>query len=126
VRSEIVLAITPRIVRNLAVQTPEARNIFSGTSNVPREKPILAEPISQLKFSQPPGVSTPGTVPAAPSSPSGPAAPVGQPLSPSPAGPVLFNPLPAPPTGSQPPGVDNGGAMLPTPPAMYVRPPPNR
>lgn len=48
-RSEIVLAITPRIVRNLAVRTPEVRSIFSGTYNTVRERPILADPVGQLK-----------------------------------------------------------------------------
>lgn len=48
-RSEIILAITPRIVRNLAVRSPDVRNIFSGTINSIREKPILADPIAELK-----------------------------------------------------------------------------
>lgn len=112
-RSEIVLAITPRIVRNLSAQTPEARNIFSGTFNVLREKPILAEPISQLKTGTPAGgaaTPAPGVVPAAGNPPSAP-------------GPVLFNPLPAP--ASQTPAAD-GGALLSPPPPMFVRPPATR
>jgi general secretion pathway protein D len=112
-RSEIVLAITPRIVRNLAAQTPEARNIFSGTLNVMREKPILAEPISQLKFS-----TSPGTAPA----PAGTSAPGPAAAGPGSAG-VLFNPLPAPSSAVQSTGAENGGALLPAPPPMYVRPP---
>lgn len=47
-RSEIVLSITPRIVRNLAVRAPDVQNIFSGRYNVPRERPILADPVPQL------------------------------------------------------------------------------
>ncbi|HSH96275.1 MAG TPA: hypothetical protein VK968_19165, partial [Roseimicrobium sp.] len=122
-RSEIVLAITPRIVRNLAVQTPDTRNIFSGTYNVLREKPILAEPIVQSRGSTgsmvtPGGTSTmtnnlPGAVT--------PAQPVG---NAPPPGAVLFNAQPAPSTPQAPPV--ESGALLPTPPAMYVRPPPSR
>ena len=126
-RSEIVLAITPRIVRNLAAQTPEGRNIFSGTFNVLREKPILVEPISQTR-SAPVGAAA-GTVavPPVPGNAAAPAAPAGAavpPGSPAPAGAILFNPMPAAsPSASQAPAVENNGALLPTPPAMYVRPP---
>jgi len=122
-RSEIVLAITPRIVRNLAAQTPDGKNIFSGTFNVLREKPILAEPISQVR-SAPVGV---GASPVPAPNPSVPGVPAAQPGpgSPPPAGAILFNPLPAPsPSAPQAPAVENNGALLPTPPAMYVRPPP--
>jgi general secretion pathway protein D len=113
-RSEIVLAITPRIVRNLASQTPEARNIFSGTLNVMREKPILAEPISQPKFS-----ASPGVAPAAVGLPTPSSTPLGN--VPSNTG-LLINPLPAPSPSSTRAGAE-GGALLPTPPPMYVRPP---
>src|SRR5206468_2885066 len=41
-KREIVLAITPRIVRNLPDRSTELRNIFSGTLNTMRERPILA------------------------------------------------------------------------------------
>lgn len=113
-QSEIVLAITPRIIRNLPVQTQDARSIFTGTSNVLREKPILAEPISQLRFSGqggPAGAVSPATtVP-------------GQPGAPAPSAPVLFNPAPQASAGATAPPVDNP-ALLPTPPAMFVRPPP--
>lgn len=120
-RSEIVLAITPRIVRNLPAQTPEARNIFSGTFNVLREKPILAEPISQQKSTTAVGgasVAAPGAAPTSPglTPPPQPAA------SPAPRGPVLFNPLPS--TPQEPAAAP--GALLPAPPAMYVRPPVSR
>jgi general secretion pathway protein D len=116
-QSEIVLAITPRILRNLPAQTQDARSIFTGTSNVLREKPILAEPISQLRFSSqggPAGAAAPGV-----GNTSGQA---GVPVAP---GPVLFNPAPqASPTPSAP--AVESGALLPTPPAMFIRPTPNR
>jgi general secretion pathway protein D len=112
-RSEIVLAITPRIVRNLAEQSPEARNIFSGTLNVLREKPILAEPISQLKFSPQAGNTTAGT---------GSAPGPGTTANAAPDAAVLFNPLPSQAPILAPGGADNNGTSLPAPPPMYVRP----
>lgn len=119
-RSEIVLAITPRIVRNLPAQTPEARNIFSGTFNVLREKPILAEPISQVK----PGAAR-VSAPAAQSGAVAPAPPSTQAVNPPSHGPVLFNPLPVP-TPSQQGATVPSGALLPVPPPIYVRPPASR
>lgn len=118
VQSEIVLAITPRILRNLPAQTQDARSIFSGTFNVLREKPILAEPISQLRYSGqavPAGSATPviGGAPGPMASPPGATAP------------VLFNPAPqSNPTAPAP--LVESGALLPTPPAMFVRPPAGR
>jgi general secretion pathway protein D len=124
VRSEIVLAITPRIVRNLSTHSPEARNIFSGTLNVLRERPILAEPVSQVR---PGGAAEAQRTPAA-APPTGAPGPVpsGQPqvIPPTPPGSVLFNPAASAPAGaSQTPLAPSGGALLPAPPPMYVRPP---
>jgi general secretion pathway protein D len=48
--SEIVLAITPHIVRNLAVRATDVKTIFTGTYNSLREKPILSDPGSTLKL----------------------------------------------------------------------------
>lgn len=114
IRSEIVLAITPRIVRNLASQTPEMRNIFSGTLNGLRERPILADPITPRQ----PGVMV--QAPAAGAAPPGPVTIAPQPALPS-GGNVLFNPASALPAGPtvQPPG---NSAPLPPPPPMFVRP----
>jgi general secretion pathway protein D len=117
-RSEIVLAITPRIVRNLPTHTNDERNIFSGTFNVMREKPILAEPLTQLKFTSGGALPGPGSV----NQPNPETAPPqsGQP----PTGAVLFNPLPGTPSATpNSPNLTNNGALLPTPPPMYVRPP---
>lgn len=109
-RTEIVLAITPRIVRNLAIRTPDVKNIFSGTYNTVREKPILADPVTLL--------TTTGTFvgdigsPAA--STSGPSATGGTPL---------INPAPASTARTPTIGTStNGLAPLPAPPPMVVRP----
>ncbi len=118
-RSEIVLSITPRIVRNLASHSPDTRSIFSGTFNVPREKPILAEPITQVKG----GAAAAGSVTSLGGQGSPQPGGVVNPASmagPSPqGGPVLINPMPAP---AAPPA--EGPALLPAPPPMFVRPPP--
>jgi len=116
-RSEIVLAITPRIVRNFAQQSPEARNIFSGTLNGLRDRPILAEPVNQAR----PGVSEvapPANVPLV-SAPPVPGAPVpGDPT------PVLVNPA-APSSQGVPQAQPPTAGPLPSPPPMYVRPAPS-
>lgn len=105
-RSEIVLAITPRIVRNFAQQSPDARNIFSGTLNGLRDRPILAEPVQQAR----PGVSAvnPSTAAGA--------------VTQTPPSPVLLNPASSASQGVQPAPAPNAGP-LPAPPPMYVRPP---
>lgn len=107
VKTEIVLAITPHIVRNLPDRPPEARSIFSGTLNVMRDKPILAEPLSQLKYTPPAagGGATNALVPVAP-----------QPQADG----VLFNPAPVT-TPAAP-----SGAPLPPPPVMAPRAPTSR
>ncbi len=122
-RSEIILAITPRIVRNLAVRTPDVKSIFSGTYNVVREKPILADPIEKLTVSGTFGAS--GGV-----SGGAPTTNVGAPSSGNAAG-VLVNPAPAKtsaPTGPTSPnrfglpGQPIPGQPLPPPPPMAARP----
>ncbi|MEO5672333.1 MAG: type IV pilus secretin PilQ, partial [Ramlibacter sp.] len=125
VRSEILLAITPRIVRNLAAQTPETRNIFSGTHNVVREKPILAEPIVQTRSSTASGAIQP-SVPVMSNNSIGATAPAGVSGNTAPQGQVLFNPQPASATAPAPAPLVESGSLLPTPPTMLVRPPPTR
>jgi general secretion pathway protein D len=115
VKSEIVLAITPHIVRNLPDRPPEARSIFSGTLNVMRDKPILAEPPSQLKFTS----ATTGTpnVPATPPVVTPPPSSPGSTIAPTTNG-VLFNALPPPPSAAPPPpasGTPPPGMPVPSP-----------
>ena len=57
-RSEIVLAITPHIIRNLPVRAPDVKTIYTGTYNSIRERPILAEPGTSI--------DVPGTLGGAP------------------------------------------------------------
>ena len=50
-RSEIVLAVTPHIIRDLPARAPEVKRIYSGTYNSIRERPILADAVTQIKVS---------------------------------------------------------------------------
>lgn len=118
-RSEIVLAITPRIIRDIPTTTADARQIYSGTANMVRERPILADPVSELKVSGTFGGNA-GQAPVISGSQqpfAGQAGAPGVPAAPS-AGQVLFNPA-ASPAAPMP----ESGALLPTPPPMIMRPP---
>jgi len=115
-RSEIVLAVTPRIIRDVPVASLESREIFSGTANMVRERPILADPVTELKVTGTFGGNA-GPARAATFQGLPPSAEAGAPPS---SGQVLFNPQPAQPTATMP----ETGSLLPTPPPMYVRPPP--
>lgn len=60
-RSEIVLTITPRIVRNLPQRTPDVKNIFSGTLNTPREKALLSDTVGVVRTATPVSAASTGT-----------------------------------------------------------------
>lgn len=115
-RSEIVLAITPRIIRDVPVASLESREIFSGTANMVRERPILADPVTELKVT---GTFGGNAGPARAATFQGLPAPAEAGASPS-SGQVLFNPQPAQPAATIP----ETGSLLPNPPPMLVRPPP--
>lgn len=120
-RSEILLAITPRIIRDIPTTTADARQIYSGTANMVRERPILADPVSELKVSGTFGGGNTGQVPVISGGQqpfAGQAGAPGMPTTPS-AGQVLFNPA-ASPAAPMP----ESGALLPAPPPMIMRPPP--
>lgn len=120
-RTEIILAITPRIVRNLAVRTPDVKNIFSGTFNVVRERPILADPIEKLTVAGTFGAS--GASPASPVSSGAPAASgaAGILINPAPAKTTL-SPAPAGQSRFGQPGQPIPGQPLAPPPPMATRP----
>lgn len=121
-KSEIVLAVTPRIIRDVAVSPAESRQIFSGTANMVRERPILADPITELKVSGTFGSSgSAGTTITAPAFPGG--MPPGGAVPAAPSGQVLFNAMPA--QQPAPMVLPSGGNPLPAPPPMVVRPPPS-
>lgn len=98
-RSEIVLAITPRIVRTYTDMDQARSHIFSGTALTLRDRQILAEPVTRMALpnsvggATPPGTAVPTTPQTGAPSPvtviPGPAAPNPAPTSgipvPSPA-----------------------------------------
>ena len=144
-RSEIMLAITPRIIRDIAVTAPENRLIYTGTGSMLRERPFLADPPADLKVSgtvsAPTGATAnyPGAgMPQAPgANPGGvpPTGSVGAAGGPGAGGQVLFNAAPASqpltfsssgtaanPTGSN--GLNSAssnGALLSPAPAAVIR-----
>lgn len=121
-RSEIVLAITPHIVRNLAVRQSDVKDIFSGTFNVVRERPLLADSGNKIKVE-----GTFGGTGAASSSTSVSPSTAGGPSS---GGGVLVNPAPPKPQSTGFSNTTPAGQQQPRPgmplspaPAMVARPP---
>ncbi len=114
-RSEIVLAITPRIVRNYATIGQDRANVFSGTALTLRDRQILGDPVGGLSLpnSVPGARPAPTTTPASGITPA-PQAPgvPGTPGVPSSAPPVPQPVVPAMPLS---------GGGLPTPPPMIKR-----
>ena len=49
-RTEIVLAITPRVIRSFAEMDHARSSIFSGTAMVLRDRQILAEPVTRVSL----------------------------------------------------------------------------
>ncbi|NML43477.1 secretion protein [Ramlibacter sp. G-1-2-2] len=116
-QSEIVLAITPHIVRNLAARSADVSNIFSGTYNVPRERPILAEPLTIIRGG---GAGIIAGAPGAAGTTGTTAAAFTQPAAAAPSD-AIGATAPLPVQVIPPPA-----QALPTPPAMYVRPAPSK
>lgn len=118
-RSEIVLAITPRIVRNYANLGHDRANVFSGTALTLRDRQILGDPVGGLSLpNSAQGARTvPTAAPASGISPAPPALPgtPGTPGVPSPA-PSVPQPLPQPA-----PVMPLSGGGLPAPPPMIKR-----
>ena len=79
-KSEIVLSITPRIIRPQAVPDARYSDAWSGTETSLRDRPLRLEPLSVLKA---PAPGT-GAAPAAPAAPAA-VAPRPQPVAPAPA-----------------------------------------
>lgn len=115
-RTEIVLAITPRIVRSYADMEQSRSNIFSGTALTLRDRQILGDPVTRLKLPNSVSGGTPSVSVMQPSSSpgAGPAAP-GNPAPTPPAGAVM--PPPAQPSIAPSQGLPG----LPPPPPMIRR-----
>lgn len=78
-KSEIVLSITPRIVRGPAITENAVRDIFSGTESSIRERALRLDPVGEVRM------------------------PTGRPTATPPASPIPASPTPASPTKSTPP-----------------------
>lgn len=100
-RSEIVLAITPRIVRTYTDMDQARSHIFSGTSLTLRDRQILAEPVTRMTLpnsvagATPPGQATQATPQNPPSPPNGLPGATGA-IPPSTAGAPVPSPTPVP------------------------------
>jgi general secretion pathway protein D len=118
-KSEILLSITPRIIRPLAVSDPRFSDAWSGTDGNVRDRSLRIEPLAVLKAPTPTTGAAPAPAPALPGPgarlfPGG--APGGAVAPAAPAG--------APATGGAVPAAP--AAAVPTPSLVTPRPLPNR
>jgi general secretion pathway protein D len=123
-KTEIVLSITPHILRPPAVLDASVRHIFSGTENNMRERPLQLDPIGSDKAAAP-GVaagSAMGEPPRPPVRPRGGRAPVAGTVVPAPAAPPEAVAPPPPPATADP--AVPAAPELPKPPPPIRRVPP--
>jgi general secretion pathway protein D len=121
-RTEIVLAITPRIVRTYADMEQSRSSIFSGTALSLRDRQILGDPVTRLKLPNSVSSGTP-SVTVMQSSPS-PASGATTPGGPVPGAQVPETPAGAamPPSTTAPSFTPNSSPSgLPPPPPMIRR-----
>ncbi len=115
-KSEIVMSITPRIVRAPAVNDPELREVFSGTESSMRERPLRLEAIGELRLPSPtPAPSIPALVPAPVPAAASAVAPV---IAPS----TSTSPAPVAPPATPPPAAAQSVNSAPTEPAPELSP----
>jgi general secretion pathway protein D len=130
-KSEIVLSITPRIVRSAATADANLRDVYSGTEAAVRETPLRLDPVGSVSgsagsvpFVPPGGQRAAPTAPDAAGDPAAPRAPAPAQGAPSPA--PSAAPAPgAPASGAVigAPGGDATGTAPGAPPAAAPRPP---
>lgn len=136
-KSELVLAITPRILRAPALADSAVRDIFSGTETSIRERALRLDPVGEVRSvsapyaasPSPTGTASANTRPAAPATPNAPAAsaPAALPapvLSPPPA-PANTSAAPAPPTVAAvaaPAATSRAEAAAPQPETLSAQP----
>ncbi|MDP3752130.1 MAG: secretin and TonB N-terminal domain-containing protein [Polaromonas sp.] len=110
-RTEIVLAITPRIVRSYADMDQSRSSIFSGTALTLRDRQILGDPVTRMNLPNSVGNPTPSvTVMQTPPGSAGQAAPTNSGVAPT-------TPVSSP--AGRPPGISP--PALPPPPPMIRR-----
>ncbi len=119
-KTEVVLSITPHILRAPTVADLRSRDVFSGTESAVREMPLRLDPVGSVSGGAPAAAGappTPGFVGGGGTGPATPALPPGAPANlpiPSPNYPKN-NPLVQPPRHEVPPGM--------TPPPWIANPP---
>jgi general secretion pathway protein D len=125
-KSEIVLSITPRIVRPPAGIDPTLRTVFSGTESSVRERPVLLDPIGAAQGQSSGGAPTPSGSPSARPPAPGPGSVGGGATSAAPATPTPTPTQPVPSTAARellqrmnnyrPAGAPSGTPALASPP----------
>jgi general secretion pathway protein D len=117
-KSEIVLSITPHIVRAMANTDASLRDVYSGTDSLIKDRPLQLDPVGSIRDAMG-GPSTPASVPA-PAAVTLPAPVVPAAAVPAPAAPAPTSSAPAPsavqPSAVQPSSVQPA-AVPATPPA---------
>jgi general secretion pathway protein D len=117
-KTEIVLSITPRIVRPPAGIDPLVSNVFSGTETTLRQRPVQLDPVGELRSGVPsaraaaaavappsrPATAAPAALPAPPATPSADstAAPIPS-TGAAPPAPVIVPAAPPAPEAAAPP-----------------------
>jgi general secretion pathway protein D len=134
-KTEIVMSITPHILRAPTVADSRARDLFSGTESTVREAPLRLDPVGSVSGapSTPGAAPTPGFVGGGGTGAASPASPPGAPANLPSANPNYPRndprvPVPrheVPPGVTPPPWLVNPPAESPTPPEPpAVTPPP--
>jgi general secretion pathway protein D len=115
-KTEIILSITPHIIRPPAVIDASLREVFSGTESSIRQRALQLDPVGSVR-AQSSGPSGPGAAPAPAATPA-----PGQPRTPPAAAPARTGPAATAPAAAAPPPA--GAASGPAPPAAatsYLR-----
>jgi hypothetical protein len=127
-KTEIVLSITPRIVRPPAGIDPLVSNVFSGTETTLRQRPVQLDPVGELRSGVPsaraaaaavappsrPATAAPAALPAPPATPSADstAAPIPS-TGAAPPAPVIVPAAPPAPEAAAPPPAPAAAAAPP-------------
>ena len=114
-KTEIVLSITPHIIRPPAVLDASVREVFSGTESSIRQRALQLDPVGAVRMpastpsaAPPPAVAPRGTAPApAPVQVPAPAPVVAPPPAQTSAAPPVASPAAAPGGQSAPPGTES-------------------
>jgi general secretion pathway protein D len=125
VKSEIILSITPRIVRGLTRSDPANREVFTGTDSGLRERPMRLETTGEIRLpatlpaANPAGAAGRAAAPGSVTAPSG--SPAVPPAAPAPQGAVVPSPRPAAASSSSDAAAAAGDTGQPLSAAQQLR-----